>query len=109
VRFLGFVPIECCASLRTQAKIFVFPRSMKVSACLPLRGDGAWTRLYFKCVVPAGSGGQCGGIGHPEKRIEIMRALQRVLVDNARCANRMKRTQLPASRKFSWEKSSGGL
>jgi glycosyltransferase involved in cell wall biosynthesis len=105
VRFLGFVPIEVLRILYDLAKVFVFPSLYEGFGLPPLEA-----MVHGTPVVTSNTSslpevvGNAAVLVNPENVFEIMRALHRVLVDQA-LREKMKRRSLEQSKRFSWESS----
>ena len=105
VRFLGFVPIEVLRIFYDSAKIFVFPSLYEGFGLPPLEAMAHGTPVVTSNVssLPEVVGG-AAVLVNPENVFEIMRALHRVLRDQA-LRHRMKERGYQQAAKFSWEKS----
>src|SRR5262245_5547636 len=105
VRFLGFVPIEVLRIFYDSAKIFVFPSLYEGFGLPPLEA-----MVHGTPVVTSNTSslpevvGNAAVLVNPENVFEIMRALQRVLVDQG-LREKMKMRSYQQSQKFSWESS----
>lgn len=105
VRFLGFVPIEVLRIFYDAAKIFVFPSLYEGFGLPPLEA-----MVHGTPVVTSNTSslpevvGNAAVLVNPENVFEIMRALHRVLLDQA-LREKMKRRSYEQSRRFSWESS----
>ncbi|MCU1302046.1 MAG: glycosyl transferase, group 1 [Candidatus Sulfotelmatobacter sp.] len=105
VRFLGFVPIEVLRTFYDQAKIFVFPSLYEGFGLPPLEAMAHGTPVVTSNVSSLPEVvGNAAVLVHPENVFEIMRALQRVLLDQA-LREKMKERSYRQAAKFSWEKS----
>jgi glycosyltransferase involved in cell wall biosynthesis len=105
VRFLGFVPIEVLRTFYDQAKIFVFPSLYEGFGLPPLEAMAHGTPVVASNVSSLPEVvGNAAVLVHPENVFEIMRALQRVLLDQP-LREKMKERSYRQVTKFSWEKS----
>lgn len=105
VRFLGFIPIEVLRIFYDSAKIFVFPSLYEGFGLPPLEAMAHGTPV----VTSNGSSlpevvGNAAVLVNPENVFEIMRALHRVLMDQA-LRDRMKERGYKQATKFSWDSS----
>ena len=105
VRFMGFVPIEVLRIFYDAAKIFVFPSLYEGFGLPPLEAMAHGTP-----VVTSNSSslpevvGNAAVLVNPENVFEIMRALHRVLLDQA-LRDKLKQRGYEQATKFSWEAS----
>jgi glycosyltransferase involved in cell wall biosynthesis len=105
VRFLGFVPIEVLRTFYDQAKIFVFPSLYEGFGLPPLEAMAHGTPVVTSNVSSLPEVvGNAAVLVHPENVFEIMRALHRVLLDQA-LREKMKERSYRQAAKFSWDKS----
>ena len=105
VRFLGFVPIEVLRTFYDEAKIFVFPSLYEGFGLPPLEAMAHGTPVVTSNVSSLPEVvGNAAVLVHPENVFEIMRALQRVLLDQP-LREKMKERSYRQAAKFSWEKS----
>jgi len=105
VRFLGFVPIEVLRIFYDVAKIFVFPSLYEGFGLPPLEAMVHGTPVVTSNVSSLPEVvGNAAVLVNPENVFEIMRALHRVLTDQA-LRDRMKERGYQQAMKFSWEKS----
>ena len=105
VRFLGFVPIEVLRIFYDSAKIFVFPSLYEGFGLPPLEAMAHGTPVVTSNVSSLPEVvGDAAVLVNPDNVFEIMRALHRVLLDNA-LRERMKERSYQQAGKFSWEKS----
>jgi glycosyltransferase involved in cell wall biosynthesis len=105
VRFLGFVPIEVLRTFYDQAKIFIFPSLYEGFGLPPLEAMAHGTPVVTSNVSSLPEVvGHAAVLVHPENVFEIMRALQRVLLDQP-LREEMKERSYRQAAKFSWEKS----
>jgi glycosyltransferase involved in cell wall biosynthesis len=105
VRFMGFVPIEVLRIFYDMAKIFVFPSLYEGFGLPPLEAMAHGTP-----VVTSNTSSlpevvdQAAVLVNPENVFEIMRALNRVLLDQA-LREKLKQRGYEQAKKFSWEAS----
>ncbi len=105
VRFLGFIPIEVLRIFYDEAKIFVFPSLYEGFGLPPLEAMVHGTPVVTSNVSSLPEVvGNAAVLVNPENVFEIMRALHRVLMDQA-LRQRMKERGYQQAAKFSWEKS----
>jgi len=105
VRFLGFVPIEVLRIFYDEAKIFVFPSLYEGFGLPPLEAMAHGTPVVTSNVSSLPEVvGNAAVLVNPENVFEIMRALHRVLTDQA-LRDRMKDRGYKQATKFSWELS----
>ena len=105
VRFLGFIPIEVLRIFYDQAKIFVFPSLYEGFGLPPLEAMVHGTPVVTSNVSSLPEVvGNAAVLVNPENVFEIMRALHRVLRDQA-LRDRMKERGYQQAAKFSWETS----
>jgi glycosyltransferase involved in cell wall biosynthesis len=105
VRFLGFVPIEVLRTFYDAAKIFVFPSLYEGFGLPPLEAMAHGTPVVTSNVSSLPEVvGNAAVLVPPENVFEIMRALQRVLLDQP-LREKMKERSYRQAAKFSWEKS----
>jgi glycosyltransferase involved in cell wall biosynthesis len=103
VRFLGFVPIEVLRIFYDEAKIFVFPSLYEGFGLPPLEAMAHGTPVVTSNVSSLPEVvGNAAVLVNPENVFEIMRALHRVLMDQALRERMKQRGYLQATR-FSWE------
>ena len=105
VRFLGFVPIDVLRIFYDQAKIFVFPSLYEGFGLPPLEAMAHATPVVTSNTssVPEVVGNAAVMV-NPENVFEIMRALHRVLLDQA-LREKLKTRGLEQAAKFSWDAS----
>jgi len=109
VRFMGFVPIEVLRIFYDAAKTFVFPSLYEGFGLPPLEAMAHGTP-----VVTSNSSslpevvGNAAVLVNPENVFEIMRALHRVLVDQA-LREKLKHRGYEQATKFSWDDSARQL
>jgi glycosyltransferase involved in cell wall biosynthesis len=105
VRFLGFIPIEVLRIFYDEAKIFVFPSLYEGFGLPPLEAMAHGTPVVTSNVSSLPEVvGNAAVLVNPENVFEIMRALHRVLTDQA-LRDRMKERGYQQAKKFSWDKS----
>lgn len=105
VRFLGFVPIEVLRIFYDEAKVFVFPSLYEGFGLPPLEAMAHGTPVVTSSVSSLPEVvGNAAVLVNPENVFEIMRALHRVLMDQA-LRDRMKERGYQQVAKFSWEMS----
>jgi len=105
VRFLGFIPIEVLRIFYDCAKIFVFPSLYEGFGLPPLEAMAHGTPVVTSNVSSLPEVvGNAAVLVNPENVFEIMRALHRVLTDQA-LRDRMKERGYQQSTRFSWENS----
>jgi glycosyltransferase involved in cell wall biosynthesis len=105
VRFLGFIPIEVLRIFYDEAKIFVFPSLYEGFGLPPLEAMVHGTPVVTSNVSSLPEVvGNAAVLVNPENVFEIMRALRRVLMDQA-LRDRMKERGYQQAAKFSWETS----
>jgi glycosyltransferase involved in cell wall biosynthesis len=105
VRFMGFVPIEVLRIFYDAAKIFVFPSLYEGFGLPPLEAMAHGTP-----VVTSNTSSlpevvdQAAVLVNPENVFEIMRALNRVLLDQP-LREKLKQRGYEQAKKFSWDAS----
>src|SRR5579863_16220 len=105
VRFLGFVPIEVLRIFYDSAKIFVFPSLYEGFGLPPLEAMAHGTPVVTSNVSSLPEVvGNAAVLVNPENVFEIMRALHRVLMDQA-LRERMKERGYKQATRFSWDNS----
>ncbi|HTS38670.1 MAG TPA: glycosyltransferase family 1 protein [Candidatus Solibacter sp.] len=105
VRFLGFIPIEVLRIFYDEAKIFVFPSLYEGFGLPPLEAMAHGTPVVTSNVSSLPEVvGNAAVLVNPENVFEIMRALHRVLTDQA-LRDRMKERGYQQATKFSWDQS----
>lgn len=105
VRFLGFIPIEVLRIFYDSAKIFVFPSLYEGFGLPPLEAMAHGTPVVTSNVSSLPEVvGNAAVLVNPENVFEIMRALHRVLMDEA-LRERMKERGYKQATKFSWDRS----
>lgn len=105
VRFLGFVPIDVLRIFYDEAKIFVFPSLYEGFGLPPLEAMAHATPVVTSNTssVPEVVGNAAVMV-NPENVFEIMRALHRVLLDQA-LREKLKMRGVEQAGKFSWDAS----
>ena len=105
VRFLGFVPIEVLRIFYDEAKVFVFPSLYEGFGLPPLEAMAHGTPVVTSNVSSLPEVvDQAAVLVNPENVFDIMRALHRVLTDQA-LRESMKERGYEQAAKFSWETS----
>ncbi len=105
VRFLGFVPIEVLRIFYDAAKIFVFPSLYEGFGLPPLEAMAHGTPVVTSNTSSLPEVvGNAAVLVNPENVFEIMRALHRVLRDQA-LREKLKQRGYEQVRKFSWDDS----
>ncbi len=103
VRFLGFIPIEVLRIFYDEAKIFVFPSLYEGFGLPPLEAMAHGTPVVTSNLTSLPEVvGNAAVLVNPENVFEIMRALHRVLTDQA-LRDRMKERGYQQVTRFSWE------
>src|SRR5713101_8371266 len=105
VRFLGFVPIEVLRVFYDIAKVFVFPSLYEGFGLPPLEAMAHGTPVLTSNTssIPEVVGNAAVMV-NPENVFEMMRALQRVLLDQA-LREKMRQRGYEQVKKFSWDAS----
>jgi glycosyltransferase involved in cell wall biosynthesis len=105
VRFLGFVPIEVLRIFYDIAKVFVFPSLYEGFGLPPLEAMAHGTPVLTSNTssIPEVVG-NAAMLVNPENLFEMMRALQRVLLD-ANLRERLRQAGYEQVKKFSWDRS----
>jgi len=105
VRFLGFVPIEVLRVFYDNAKVFIFPSLYEGFGLPPLEAMAHGTPVVTSNIssLPEVTG-NAAVLVNPENVFEIMRALHRVLVDQA-LRDKMKEAGYDQAKRFSWDSS----
>ena len=105
VRFMGFVPIEVLRIFYDVAKVFVFPSLYEGFGLPPLEAMAHGTPVVTSNTSSLPEVvGKAAVLVNPENVFEIMRALQRVLVDQP-LREKMKQRGYEQGKKFSWDAS----
>jgi glycosyltransferase involved in cell wall biosynthesis len=105
VRFLGFVPIEVLRIFYDLAKVFVFPSLYEGFGLPPLEAMAHGTPVVTSNTssLPEVLGNAAVFV-NPENAFEIMRAVQRVLV-NQELREKLKIRSYQQSQRYSWDSS----
>ena len=105
VRFLGFVPIDVLRVFYDVAKVFVFPSLYEGFGLPPLEAMAHGTPVLTSNTssIPEVVG-RAAMLVNPENLFEMMRALQRVLCDQA-LRDKLRHAGYEQVKKFSWEHS----
>jgi glycosyltransferase involved in cell wall biosynthesis len=105
VRFLGFVPIEVLRIFYDAAKVFVFPSLYEGFGLPPLEAMAHGTPVLTSNTssIPEVVGSAAVMV-NPENVFEMMRALQRVLLDQP-LRERLRQRGYEQVTKFSWDAS----
>jgi len=105
VRFLGFVPIEVLRIFYDEAEVFVFTSLYEGFGLPPLEAMAHGTPVVTSNVSSLPEVvGSAAVLVNPENVFEIMRALHRVLIDQA-LRSRMTELGYQQVMRFSWESS----
>ena len=105
VRFMGFIPIEVLRIFYDAAKIFVFPSLYEGFGMPPLEAMAHGTPVVTSNTSSLPEVvGKAAVLVNPENVFEIMRALHRVLVDQA-LRDKLKSRGYEQGAKFSWDAS----
>jgi glycosyltransferase involved in cell wall biosynthesis len=105
VRFLGFVPIDVLRIFYDYAKIFVFPSLYEGFGLPPLEAMAHGTPVVTSNLSSLPEVvGNAAVLVNPENVFEIMRALHRVLLDQA-LRERLKQRGYEQVKRFSWDES----
>ena len=109
VRFMGFVPIDVLRIFYDLAKVFVFPSLYEGFGLPPLEAMAHGTPVLTSNTssIPEVVG-NAAVIVNPENVFEIMRALERVLVDQT-LREKMRQRGYEQVKKFSWSTSAAAL
>jgi glycosyltransferase involved in cell wall biosynthesis len=105
VRFLGFVPIEVLRVFYDVAKVFVFPSLYEGFGLPPLEAMAHGTPVLTSNTssIPEVVG-NAAVLVNPDNLFEIMRALQRVLLDQ-QLREKLRQAGYEQVKKFSWDRS----
>jgi glycosyltransferase involved in cell wall biosynthesis len=105
VRFLGFVPIEVLRIFYDAAKVFVFPSLYEGFGLPPLEAMAHGTPVLTSNTssIPEVVG-NAAVLVNPENLFEMMRALQRVLLDQP-LREKLRQAGYEQVKKFSWDHS----
>src|SRR6266478_2173010 len=105
VRFMGFVPIEVLRIFYDAAKIFVFPSLYEGFGLPPLEAMAHGTPVVTSNTSSLPEVvGNAAVLVNPENVFEIMRALHRVLLDQA-LRDKLKERGYQQATRFSWDAS----
>ena len=105
VRFMGFVPVEVLRIFYDVAKIFVFPSLYEGFGLPPLEAMAHGTPVVTSNTSSLPEVvGNAAVLVNPENIFEIMRALHRVLVDQA-LRDKLKERGYEQAKRFSWDAS----
>jgi len=105
VRFMGFIPIEVLRIFYDAAKIFVFPSLYEGFGMPPLEAMAHGTPVVTSNTSSLPEVvGKAAVLVNPENVFEIMRALHRVLLDQA-LREKLKSRGYEQGAKFSWDAS----
>jgi glycosyltransferase involved in cell wall biosynthesis len=105
VRFMGFIPIEVLRIFYDAAKIFVFPSLYEGFGMPPLEAMAHGTPVVTSNTSSLPEVvGRAAVLVNPENVFEIMRALHRVLLDQA-LRDKLKNRGYEQGAKFSWDSS----
>jgi glycosyltransferase involved in cell wall biosynthesis len=105
VRFLGFVPIEVLRIFYDEAKVFVFPSLYEGFGLPPLEAMAHGTPVITSNVSSLPEVvGKAAVLVNPENVFEIMRAIHRVLLDQA-LREKMRDRGYAQAQRFSWDAS----
>ncbi len=105
VRFMGFVPIEMLRVFYDAAKIFVFPSLYEGFGLPPLEAMAHGTPVVTSNTSSLPEVvGNAAVLVNPENVFEIMRALHRVLLDQA-LRDKLKVRGYEQAKRFSWDAS----
>ena len=105
VRFMGFVPIEVLRIFYDAAKIFVFPSLYEGFGLPPLEAMAHGTPVVTSNTSSLPEVvGNAAVLVNPENVFEIMRALHRVLLDQA-LRDKLKARGYEQAKRFSWDAS----
>lgn len=105
VRFMGFLPIDVLRIFYDAAKVFVFPSLYEGFGLPPLEAMAHGTPVLTSNTssIPEVVGNAAVMV-NPENVFEIMRALQRVLLDSG-LREKMRQRGYEQVKKFSWDNS----
>jgi len=109
VRFMGFVPIEVLRIFYDLAKVFVFPSLYEGFGLPPLEAMAHGTPVLTSNTssIPEVVGNAAVMV-NPENVFEMMRALERVLIDQA-LREKMRLRGYEQVKKFSWKNSAEAI
>ncbi|HXX28841.1 MAG TPA: glycosyltransferase family 1 protein [Terriglobales bacterium] len=105
VRFMGFIPIEMLRLFYDAAKVFVFPSLYEGFGLPPLEAMAHGTPVVTSNISSLPEVvGNAAVLVNPENVFEIMRALQRVLLDQS-VRDKIRQRGYEQAKKFSWDAS----
>jgi len=105
VRFMGFIPIEMLRLFYDAAKVFVFPSLYEGFGLPPLEAMAQGTPVVTSNISSLPEVvGNAAVLVNPENVFEIMRALQRVLLDQS-VRDKIRQRGYEQAKKFSWDAS----
>src|SRR5437899_11318017 len=109
VRFMGFLPIEVLRIFYDGAKVFVFPSLYEGFGLPPLEAMAHGTPVLTSNTssIPEVVGNAAVMV-NPENVFEIMRALERVLIDHS-LREKMRQRGYEQVKKFSWKNSAEAI
>ena len=109
VRFMGFLPIEVLRIFYDLAKVFVFPSLYEGFGLPPLEAMAHGTPVLTSNTssIPEVVGNAAVMV-NPENVFEIMRALERVLIDHS-LRDKMRQRGYEQVKKFSWKNSAEAI
>jgi glycosyltransferase involved in cell wall biosynthesis len=109
VRFMGFLPIEVLRIFYDLAKVFVFPSLYEGFGLPPLEAMAHGTPVLTSNTssIPEVVG-HAAVMVNPENVFEIMRALERVLIDQS-LREKMRQRGYEQVKKFSWKNSAEAI
>jgi len=105
VRFMGFIPIEMLRLFYDAAKVFVFPSLYEGFGLPPLEAMAQGTPVVTSNISSLPEVvGHAAVLVNPENVFEIMRAVQRVLLDQS-VRDKLRQRGYEQAKKFSWDAS----
>jgi glycosyltransferase involved in cell wall biosynthesis len=105
VRFMGFIPIEMLRLFYDAAKVFVFPSLYEGFGLPPLEAMAQGTPVVTSNISSLPEVvGNAAVLVNPENVFEIMRGVQRVLVDPS-VREKIRQRGYEQAKKFSWDAS----
>jgi glycosyltransferase involved in cell wall biosynthesis len=105
VRFMGFIPIEMLRLFYDAAKVFVFPSLYEGFGLPPLEAMAQGTPVVTSNISSLPEVvGNAAVLVNPENVFEIMRGLQRVLLDQS-VRDKIRQRGYEQAKKFSWDAS----
>ena len=109
MRFMGFLPIEVLRIFYDLAKVFVFPSLYEGFGLPPLEAMAHGTPVLTSNTssIPEVVGNAAVMV-NPENVFEIMRALERVLIDHS-LRDKMRQRGYEQVKKFSWKNSAEAI